>query len=157
MKIRFANIADKENVLAIADEFNDYSNSLDEDWDGVLSTFAKDNAGKLFEELVTSPKSKIVIAEDKKKLIGILEIHKVPRLRKANYYAEIELMFVTKAYHGKGVAQLLMRQAIKWAETERLTYIRLYTGHVLKRAHAFYEKMGFTHAGRTYKYDKLKK
>jgi GNAT superfamily N-acetyltransferase len=61
-------------------------------------------------------------------------------------------MFVMEEYRGKGVAQQLMEQAILWAKEKKLNCLRLYSGHELKRAHAFYEKMGFVHAGKTYKF-----
>jgi GNAT superfamily N-acetyltransferase len=152
LKIRIATLNDKQRVLKCLDEFNDYAHITDGHEDRVPSTFSRENSGNLFEEIVSSNVSKLFIATDDEAVFGFLEIHVVPRLRKANYYAEIESMFVSEAHRGTGVAARLMEAAIEWAKESNFDCIRLYTGHKLKRAHAFYEKMGFVHAGKTYKH-----
>jgi len=154
MEIRKAELKDKEKVLKILDEFSDFANSLETDWDGQLTSFSREHSGEMFESIIRAGLSVIFIALENDEAIGFLELHKVPRLRKANYYGEIEGMFVRETYRGQGVAKDLMQQALNWAKQENLNCIRLYSGHELKRAHAFYEKMGFIHAGRTYKIHK---
>lgn len=154
MEIRKATINDKEIVLKILDEFSDFANSLESDWDGQLSTYSRDHSGEMFDKILAAGSSVIFIAVDNNEAIGFLELHKVPRLRKAYYYGEIEGMFVREEYRGQGAAKLLMQQALEYAKQENLNCIRLYSGHELKRAHAFYEKMGFIHAGKTYKISK---
>lgn len=151
MEIRKAELQDKDLVLKILDEFSDFANALEANWDGQSTRFSRDNSGEMFDTILKSSLSVIFIAVENNEAIGFLELHKVPRLRKANYYGEIEGMFVREEYRGEGVAKGLMQQALNWAKQENLNCIRLYSGHELKRAHAFYEKMGFTHAGRTYK------
>ena len=42
----------------------------------------------------------VFVAAVDKNIVGFLEIHAVPRLRRANYYAEIESMFVGAGYRG---------------------------------------------------------
>jgi PhnO protein len=151
MEIRQALITDKDKVLKILDEFSDFANSLEKDWDGQLSTYSRDHSGEMFDQIIKTGLSVIFIAIDHEEAVGFLELHKVPRLRKANYYGEIEGMFVREEFRGQGIAKLLMQQALNYAKQEKLNCLRLYSGHELKRAHAFYEKMGFIHAGRTYK------
>lgn len=156
MEIRQARLEDIDKVLKILDEFNDYANSLNEDWDGVTTSFSRENSGGMFEEIIKSKRSELFVALEDDKAVGFLEVHMVPRLRKANYYGEIESMFVTEEYRGSGAAKALMEAAIEWGKEQKLNCLRLYSGHELKRAHAFYEKMGFEHAGRTYKYSVLR-
>jgi ribosomal protein S18 acetylase RimI-like enzyme len=150
--IRSAHTDDKLEILKCLDAFNDYANEVDGHPEAIPSHFSEENSGELFEKIINSNTSKLFIATDEEKVVGFLEIHAVPRLRKANYYAEIESLFVKEAYRGAGVAAKLMETAIEWAKQQKFDCIRLYTGHKLERAHAFYEKMGFTHAGRTYKF-----
>lgn len=150
--IRAATLTDKQDVLALLDEFNDFAHAVDGHDTASPSTFSRQHSGELFESIVHSDQSKIFVAILDQKFVGFLEIHQVPRLRKANYYAEIESMYVREANRGSGVASDLMQFAIEWAREQKLDCIRLYTGHKLERAHSFYEKMGFIHAGRTYKY-----
>ena len=152
MLIRTANLQDKEKVLKIVDEFNDYANSVSTKPVEGSSHFSIDNSGELFEKIVHSSQSVIFIALNDKEIIGYLEVHKVIRLRKANYYGEIESMFVKESYRGQGVAVELMKAAIDWGYKEKMDCMRLYSGYGLDRAHAFYEKMGFKNVGKTYRY-----
>lgn len=151
-EIRTANVRDKQKVLKCLDEFNDYALITDGHDDEVPSSFSRENSVDMFEKIVDSENSKLFIATEGENVVGFLEIHAVPRLRKANYYVEIESMFVSEAQRGTGIAAELMKAAINWARERKFDCIRLYTGHKLERAHAFYEKIGFIHAGRTYKY-----
>lgn len=152
MIIKHASQSDKDRLLEVVDLFNDFANSLDSNWDGKATDFSRKHSGELYDVIVNSNQSALFFAEEDNNIAGFIEIHKVPRLRKAKYYAEIELMFVKEEYRGTDVAQKLMKAVIKWGEEYALDCIRLYSGFELKRAHAFYEKMGFKHAGRTYKY-----
>lgn len=151
MEFREATLDDEKIVLKILDEFNDYANSLSTSWDGMLSTTARENTGHIFREALQDRKTKVFIAVEDYEAIGFLEIHKVPRLRKSKYYGEIEGMFVREKFYGKNVASSLMKLAFKWAKEEDFDCIRLYSGFELKRAHAFYKKMGFDEAGITFK------
>ncbi|MCA9382834.1 GNAT family N-acetyltransferase [Candidatus Dojkabacteria bacterium] len=152
MNIIKADISHKDLILEIADKFSDFANSLDDDYDGSLSTFSRDNSGPMLAEVLDRNLCAIFLAIDEGKAAAIVEIHKVPRIRKARYYGEIELMFVDEEYRGSGIAKEIMNKALEWGKEEDLECLRLYSGHQLNRAHAFYEKMGFVHAGRTYKY-----
>lgn len=151
MEIREAKKDDEIIVLKILDEFNDFINSQKQDWDGKVSTSAREKSGLLFEEMINLGRSKIFIAIENSEAIGFLEIHKVPRFRRSKYYGEIEGIYVRNQYYGKGIAQSLMRLAFKWGQDIGLDCIRLYSGFELKRAHAFYKKMGFDEAGITFK------
>lgn len=151
MIIKRADKNDKHLVLKCLDEFTDFSNAQNPDWDRNLSTFCHNNGGELYDKLIDSDSTRIFIAIDNDEGVGILEMHKVPRLRKANYYGEIESMFVKESYRGKGVAQKLMNMAFEWAKEEGFDCIRLSSGNKLDRAHAFYTKMGFKDFGKAFK------
>lgn len=151
MDFRAATIDDEKIVLKILDEFNDYANSLNKSCDGKLSSSARENSGNIFKESLQNRETKVFIAVEGNEAVGYLEVHKVPRLRKSKYYGEIEGMFVREQYYGKNVASSLMKLAFKWAKEQDFDCIRLYSGFELKRAHAFYKKMGFSEAGITFK------
>ena len=154
MEVRAAKLEDRNKVLKTVDEFNDFANSHENNHNKP-STFSQEYSIDLYNEIVSSNRSKLFIALNQDQIVGYLEIHQVPRLRKAKYYGEIEGMFVKEAYRGTGIATQLMKAARDWAKIQNLDCIRLYSGHNLARAHAFYEKMGFTHAGKTYRLIKL--
>ena len=60
--------------------------------------------------------------------------------------AAIRKMFVLKEYRGKelGIAQLLLNNLIDYCKQNNIAHIYLGTVEMLKAAHRFYEKSGFT-------------
>ncbi|SDI33503.1 GNAT family N-acetyltransferase [Mucilaginibacter sp. P25] len=64
-----------------------------------------------------------------------------------NNSAAIRKMFVLKEYRGKelGIAQLLLNNLIDYCKQNNIAHIYLGTVEMLKAAHRFYEKNGFTH------------
>jgi len=138
-------------VLELHDLFNDYASSLKQDWDQKPSHFCRDNSGEMYDEIMNSKNIYIFVAEEKNKLIGFIEVQKISKLRKAKYNGVIERLFVKEIYRRKGIASKLMKAVIDWTEKNHLVDLRLYSGYDYKIAHAFYEKLGFVDAGKTYK------
>lgn len=60
---------------------------------------------------------------------------------------EVQRIYVSEAYHRRGIGRLLMDKAI--AEAKALGYDKLWLGvlHDDKRANAFYERMGYRRVG----------
>ena len=63
----------------------------------------------------------------------------------------IRKMFVRKEYRGKelGIAQLLLDELVTYCKQKQITALYLGTVDVLKAAHRFYEKNGFTQLTKT--------
>jgi len=63
----------------------------------------------------------------------------------------IRKMFVRKEYRGKelGIAQLLLDELVTYSKQKQITALYLGTVDVLKAAHRFYEKNGFTRLAKT--------
>ena len=141
----------KKIVLGLLDEFRTAVYRVSKPEDGFVSTSARDNGEKLYDEVLSSDKSVVFVAIDDEKGMGIITAHKVPELRKGLYFVEVEEVFVRPKYQGKGVAQLLMAAVETWAKKEEIESIRLDSGNELKRAHAFYRKSGFEHYAKAFK------
>lgn len=150
MIIRRATKSDESKVLEMYDQFIDYTHLPKNDPTYIPSTSARTNSREIYNFVLASNNSRLFVADNQESIIGLMEIHKVPRIKKGSSYGELELLFVSENYHGKGVAKELMQAAQEWARNEKLNCIRLYSGHELHRSHSFYEKMGFKHAGKTY-------
>lgn len=73
------------------------------------------------------------------KVIGSVGLRKLDK-----HNAEIKKFFVHRDYRGKGVAQKLMRSAIKAAIKHNFCDVYLGTADVLRAAQRFYEKFGFS-------------
>ena len=90
-----------------------------------------------------------LVADDNGKIIGIVTwlIHGLPR----HQLAELDRIAVLPEYMGKGVAQNLFKTLIKDSKTfykknnTNLRKLYLLTHADNKRAHKFYEKIGFKH------------
>lgn len=90
-----------------------------------------------------------VIAEEDGKILGIVTwtVHDLPK----HQLAELNRIAVLPECRGKGVAKLLFDGLIKnvyeWYKQQgsRLRKLYLLTHESNKRAHRFYEKMGFKH------------
>lgn len=150
IKIIKAGQSHKNQVLKLLDEFRTACMAIIDPSKNLVSTSAKEKGGIIFDQIINSSNSAIFLAVEKNNYIGISTVHKIPQIRKGEYCAEIEEMFVTPAFQGKGVAKLLIDVVINWAEEDNIKTVRLESSNELKRAHAFYKKMGFRFYAQAY-------
>lgn len=150
MKIIKAERKDKEVVLQLLDEFRTECLRIISPHDTRVFVTATELGQSIFDQIVESKASAIFIAFFDTEAIGVLTIHKMPRLRKADYCAEIEEMYVKPKFQGQNVAKELLISAINWAEKNAIRTIRLETNNSLERAHSFYVKSGFINYGKAF-------
>lgn len=121
-------------------------------------TFAEsnsaDNMAKYLEEAyahdklsaeLKDPNSLFYFAINENEVIGYLKINfgNAQTELKDNTALEIERIYVTKAYHGKKVGQLLYDKAIEVAKEKKVGYVWLGVWEENHRAIQFYTKNGF--------------
>ena len=150
MKIIKAGKKDKAVVLQLLDEFRTECLRIISPSDKTVFTTATESGQPVFDQVIENKTSAIFIATFNNEPTGILTIHKIPRIRRADYYAEIEEMFVKPAFQGKNAANDLLAASINWAKENGITTIRLESDNALKRAHSFYEKNKFVNYGKAY-------
>jgi len=150
MEIIKADKSHKKYVLKLLDDFRTACNAIIDPKKKYVSTTAKDNGGSTFDNVINSTSSAIFLAKQGNEYIGIVTVYKIPKIRKGEYCGEIEEMYVNQNFQGKGVAQLLIDAVIDWAKKEGMVTIRLESSNELKRAHGFYEKVGFSFHARGY-------
>ena len=103
---------------------------------------------KVFQE-ETSINHNFIFADDDGKIAGIVTwlMHGLPK----HQLAELDRIAVLPEYQGKGVAKELFKALIEDSKkffeknNSKLRKLYLLTHTENKRAHKFYEKMGFTH------------
>ncbi len=132
------------------DEFRTACSRIISPLDTTVFATATESGQSVFDKVVESETSAIFIAQINDEPVGILTIHKIPRIRRADYCAEIEEMYVKPGFQGKNIANDLLVASIDWAKANNITTIRLESNNALKRAHAFYEKTGFLNYGKAY-------
>jgi ribonuclease HI/GNAT superfamily N-acetyltransferase len=97
--------------------------------------------------------SVLLVAEDRGKMVGFirLKIEHTPDnpLLQPRRYAKINDLGVTAAYRRRGVGQILMRAAEKWAAGQSVEELELNVWEFNRAALAFYQSLGFETARRT--------
>ena len=134
MEVRNAKPADAEGIANVLKESYNID-SIEEGKEVFLSEIEK--------------KHHYIAAEEEGKIIGIVTwtVHDLPK----HQLAELNRIAVLPEWRGKGVARQLFAGLIKNANEfykqngSRLRKLYLLTHESNKRAHKFYEKMGFRH------------
>ena len=150
MKIIKAGLNDKDKVLPLLDQFRtevNKINGLDK-----VSTTAIELGSKIYEDVVNSNSSAIFLSlDDEGNGVGVITVNKNPVLRKGEFKAEIEELFIKPECQGKGTGTALVAEVEKWAKENNVGYIELISGNELVCAHKFYNKLGFVEYGKGFK------
>ncbi|MEL6131875.1 MAG: GNAT family N-acetyltransferase [Bacteroidota bacterium] len=102
-----------------------------------------------FQAAFGDPDQLFWIVWDEHKLAGFVQLaeHRLPDCIKAQDGLEIKRFYIFQAYHGKGIAQQLMKKCIQKAESEAYPVMWLGVWPQNDRAIAFYRKFGFEVCG----------
>ena len=79
-----------------------------------------------------------------RQVIGWVHVY-VCHLVESDPGAEIGGLVLDERYRGRGVGQLLMQRAEEWARRKKCRTVSLRSNVIRTSAHAFYEKLGYTH------------
>jgi ribosomal protein S18 acetylase RimI-like enzyme len=95
-----------------------------------------------FERVLATDDHRIVVAEVEGKVVGVLHVFERPALEKP-CEAIVQALVVDSEARSSGVGEVLMREAEAWASDRKLPSVSLYSRADRKRAHAFYERIGY--------------
>jgi ribosomal protein S18 acetylase RimI-like enzyme len=95
-----------------------------------------------FERVAASAGHRIIVAEVEGKVVGVLHMFERPALEKP-CEAVVQALVVDSEARSSGVGEALMREAEAWAQSRELLSVSLYSRVDRKRAHAFYERIGY--------------
>jgi len=95
-----------------------------------------------FERVLADNGHRIIIAEIGGKVVAVLHVFERPALEKP-CEAVVQALVVDSEARSSGVGEALMREAEAWALGRKLPSVSLYSGADRKRAHAFYERIGY--------------
>jgi len=99
------------------------------------------------EDLEDSPRATMFVALDDKSIVGELSVKGISPRRAVAHVATLG-MSVVASHRRRGVGELLMREAIAWADAHGFLRLELYVYARNAPAIALYEKLGFTREGR---------
>ena len=95
-----------------------------------------------FERVLTDNGHRLIVAEVGGKVVGVLHVFERPALEKP-CEAVVQALVVDSDSRSSGVGEALMREAEAWALGRKLPSASLYSRADRKRAHAFYERIGY--------------
>lgn len=103
-----------------------------------------------FKEIEEQIGNDIILAVQDHTITGCLQLTIIPGLARLGMKrAQIEGVRVARDYRGKGIGEVLIKEAIIIAKQQGVGLIQLTTDKTRADAHRFYEKLGFaaTHEG----------
>jgi GNAT superfamily N-acetyltransferase len=105
--------------------------------------------------LATDPNARAIVAESSNggAVVALATVHVRNTLNHDAPLAQLSLLVVDESVRGTGVGRAIVQEAERWGR-ERGCH-RMVVTTALRRAdaHAFYERIGYTHTGRRYAKD----
>src|SRR6185312_15915255 len=100
--------------------------------------------------LSTDENARAFVAEHAGDVIGLATIHLRFTMNHQSPIAQLTLLVVDEANRARGVGRALVQAAEQFARDRGAKRINLTTALRRVDAHAFYERIGYTHTGRRY-------
>jgi GNAT superfamily N-acetyltransferase len=144
MDIRQAIPADKEQVLTLFDEFSKLFHATD---------VPSEVGGDIFDEVITRKDTKIFVADDNGKLVGLATLYLLPNIRHGWHRGHIEDFYVTPLYQKQGVGTQIFAAIKTYCKQNQIHVIKLDSEIHLLTAHKFYEKNGGTFTEKMFRFD----
>jgi GNAT superfamily N-acetyltransferase len=110
----------------------------------------KSHFKKRIMDYLASKDKKILVAEENRKIIGLISMVFTPRLNRKRQELYVPELVVAKKHRQAGIGKLLIDSCIRLAKKKNCFRIRLESGHQRKESHKFYKKHGFEQPAKTY-------
>ena len=104
------------------------------------------------ERLASSDRARVLVATDgvDGAVLGFCTVHLLATIHGDANVAQLTALVVSEQARGKGVGRTLVSEAEEWARRSEAGRIVVTTALHRAGAHAFYERLGYTHTGRRY-------
>lgn len=140
MTIRFAELKDKQQVLALLDELGHTVN--ERQGHSSKNTEAQMIGSPIYEEIMNRKDTLIFVAEENGELIGAATFYILPNIRHGFHRGHIEDFIVSEKARGKGVGSTLIQEIKNYCKQHKITVIKLDSEKENIASHTFYEKNG---------------
>ena len=144
MEIRLASLSDKQQVLALFDEFSVLFHAKD---------IPSQVGGDIFDEIIKRQDTKIFVAVDKNKVVGLATFYLLPNIRHGWHRGHVEDFFTTATYRGKGVGTQIFNTIKDYCKKTHIKVIKLDSEKTNLSAHAFYEENGGRFTEKMFRFD----
>jgi len=94
--------------------------------------------------------ARVIVAVLDGSTVGLATIHLRHTINHETPIGQLSLLVVDEGVRGQGVGRVLVAESEAWARMRGCKRFVVTTALRRTEAHAFYEKLGFTHTGRRY-------
>jgi len=113
-----------------------------------------DHYSRVFGFIEGDSRNRVMVADADDKILGCFQITYITGLsRKGATRALVEGVRTAAEARGKGIGEAMMREAIAMAKARGCVLVQLTSDKSRKRAHAFYERLGFKMSHEGFKLD----
>ena len=126
MLIRNAKKQDIQSMLKLVKQMVDYHKAIDKYYKP-YSGYNNREISDHFERLMKDRNTKIIIAQENKKVIGYLmgEIGKAPQYVLPKRIGVIFDAFIEKKYRSKGIGKKIFKELLEWFKKKKVKHIEL--------------------------------
>jgi GNAT superfamily N-acetyltransferase len=100
--------------------------------------------------LSSDPNARALVATQGDNVVGLITVHLRNTINHEAPIGQITLLVVDEAIRSRGAGRALVAAAEDWARSRGTRRITVTTALERIGAHAFYEKVGYSHTGRRY-------
>ena len=100
--------------------------------------------------LSSDPNARALVATQGDNVVGLITVHLRNTINHEAPIGQITLLVVDEAIRSRGAGRALVEAAEDWARSRGTKRITVTTALERSGAHAFYEKVGYSHTGRRY-------
>ena len=100
--------------------------------------------------LSDDPNARALVATSGADVVGLVTVHLRNTINHEAPIGQITLLVVDEAIRSRGAGRALVQAAETWAQSRGTRRITVTTALDRAGAHAFYEKVGYSHTGRRY-------
>ena len=100
--------------------------------------------------LAADPDARALVATHADDVVGLVTVHLRHTINHEAPIGQITLLVVDEAIRSRGAGRALVEAAETWARSRGTKRITVTTALDRSGAHAFYEKVGYSHTGRRY-------
>jgi GNAT superfamily N-acetyltransferase len=102
------------------------------------------------KKLAADSNARALVAVDAGGVIGLATVHLRDTMNHSTPIAQLTLLVVDERVRSHGVGRALVEHAERWARERGARRLVVTTALDRTGAHAFYERIGYTHTGRRY-------
>ncbi|RWN55295.1 GNAT family N-acetyltransferase [Mesorhizobium sp.] len=105
-----------------------------------------------FRAIDADPNQLLAVAVEAGQVVGTLQLSFIPGIsRKGAWRGQIESVRIARQWRSRGIGKLMIEWAVEECRSRNCSFVQLTTDKSRRKAHAFYEGLGFTASHLGYK------